>query len=276
MGTFHAQALERGQAFSLVGVVDPVDPGWSGIPWSPDLSGALESLQPDSVIVAAPPAIHADLARACLEAGCHVLLEKPICPDPREARRLADAFKGRGRVLFGGHSERFHPVFLALMRELAKTPRWRFLRCHRLGPRPRILPDGGAVLDLAIHDLDLALRLDPALAFAKVLHIAQGLTESLLVGGGRTASITAGYQPARRRTWELAMDDGTWCADFLGSALEWRPNEGSTRSVEIPPQDALEREHQAFRVACEGGDWWEDLQPQIRAVELAREILGAI
>jgi hypothetical protein len=45
--------------------------------------------------------------------------------------------------------------------------------------------------------------------------------------------------------------------------------------MEAGSEDALEREHEAFRTACDGSDWWEDLQPQIRAVELAREILAS-
>jgi len=266
--------LQRGNAFTLAGVVDPTDPGWSGGTWFPDLSLALEQLRPQAVLIATPPETHAVLARTCLSAGCHVLLEKPICPDPREARSLAEEFRKAGRVLFGGHSERFHPVFLALQEELTKRPGWKSLRCHRLGPPPRILPDGGAVLDLAIHDLDLALRLDPSLALEVVHHLGSGLTESILAGDGRTVSIAVGYRSARLRAWELETDDGIWQADFLGATLDWHPRSGEVRRLAIAPQDALEREHEAFRGAFEGGEWWNDLQPQIRAVELAWEILS--
>ena len=274
MGTFHARALERGGVFSLVGVVDAKDPGWSGVTWLPDLSQALEQLRPEAVVVATPPATHAVLARTCLAAGCHVLLEKPISPDPRDARTLAEEFRRRGRVLFGGHSERFHPVFLALREELTTAPKWKSLRCHRQGPPPKTLPEGGAVLDLAIHDLDLALRLEGTLALAEVRTHGKGRTEALLAGGDRTVSITVGYQPARRRTWELEMDDGIWQADFLGGTLDWHPRSGASRRLAVALRDALEREHEAFREALEGGEWWRDLQPQLRAVELAREILS--
>ena len=276
MGSFHARALERGRAFSLAGVVDPTDPTWPGIPWDADLAHALEQLRPDAAIIATPPATHADLARTCLQAGCHVLVEKPICPDALEARQLAESFRERGRILFGGHSERFHPVFLRLQPELSHTPRWRSLRCIRQGPPPVTLPNGGAVLDLAIHDLDLALRLAGTLTLAGVRQSNTGLTESILVGGDRTVSVTAGYTPMRMRIWELEVNDGIWLADFLGGTLEWLPRSGPVRRMEISPRDALEQEHEAFRLACDGGDWWEDLQPQIRAVELAREILSVL
>jgi predicted dehydrogenase len=231
-------------------------------------------MKPDAVILATPPATHADLARVCLEAGCHALMEKPICPDPAQARELAKAFRRRGRVLFGGHSERFHPVFLALMAQMAKSPGWKALRCHRLGPPPTAIPEGGAVLDLAIHDLDLALRLAGPLEVEEVRRDDLGLTEALLAGSDRRVSITVGYQGAKRRTWELETEDGIWHADFLAATLELRSRSGSIRKVEISGRDALEREHEAFREAIEGADWWEDLQPQIRAVELAREILS--
>lgn len=273
MGSFHAQALGRGNAFSMVGVVDPTDPGWTGVPWHCALESALESLQPDAAILATPPATHATLARVCLDAGCHVLVEKPICPDPLEARKLAEAFRQGGRVLFGGHSERFHPVFRALVEELTLAPGWNSLRCHRQGPEPKIPPQGGAVLDLAIHDLDLALRLAGTLALAEVRFPEAGRTESRLLAGDRSVSVTVGYQTTPRRTWELETDNGIWRVDFLGGTLEHRSRSGAIRTIEIPAHDALEREHEAFRAACDGGDWWSDLQPQIRAVELAREIL---
>ena len=275
MGGFHANSLRNGRAFALVGVVDPLDPEWPGVAWNVDLARALESLRPEAVVLATPPETHAPLARICLDAGCHVLLEKPICPDPLEARQLAEEFRSRGRVLFGGHSERFHPVVLALRDQLTKTPAWKSLRSHRHGPPPPNIPEGGAVLDLAIHDLDLALRLAGTLELAQVRRDGTGTTEALLVGTGRTVSVTAGYRPERGRTWELETDDGIWHADLLGGTLAWHPRTGAAKALDIPALDALETEHAAFRAAIEGGDWWEDLQPQIRAVELAREILSA-
>jgi len=273
MGAMHLRALGNNVGVSLVGVVDPRPPGWPGISWEPDLDIALERLRPQAVVVAVPPGAHASVARSCLRAGCDVLLEKPICPQAGEARELAEDFRRAGRVLFGGQSERFHPVFRALQSELDRAPGWRSVRCVREGPSPRTTPEGGAVLDLAVHDLDLALRLDESLALLETMETGTGSVRVILGGAVRSVEIVVGYQPVRRRTWEVEGECGTWHADLLGRSLDWHPNSGVRTSLGIDPVDALETEHLRFLEACRGGEWWSDLQIQIRAVDLAREII---
>ena len=269
----HLRALGRNASVSVVGVVDPDAPGWPGISWEPDLASALDRLQPQAVVVAVPPDAHASVARICLGAGCHVLLEKPICPGAGEARRLAEEFRMAGRVLFGGQTERFHPVFRKLRSELERVTGWRSIRCVREGPAPQTVPEGGAVLDLAVHDLDLALRLGGSLALMETRELDTGSVRSLLGAGNRSVEMVVGYQPWRRRTWEVDCDEGIWQADLLARTLDWHPRGGVRRALEIAGGDALEIEHLRFLDACRGGEWWGDLQIQIQAVALAREIL---
>jgi len=269
----HRRALESNAGVSLVGVVDPRPPGWPGISWESDLDTALVRLRPQAVVVAVPPGDHASVARTCLGAGCDVLLEKPICPQAGEARELADDFRRAGRVLFGGQSERFHPVFRALRSELERAPGWRSIRCVREGPEPRTIPEGGALLDLAVHDLDLALRLDGSLSLLGSVETGTGSVRVHLGGAGRSVEIVVGYQPVRRRTWDVEGEGGTWHADLLARSLYRHPSGGARTSLWIDRVDALETEHLRFLEACRGGEWWSDLQIQIRAVDLAREII---
>jgi|GEM_PF-1728131 len=274
MGALHLRALGRNPTVGVVGVVDPHPPGWPGIPWEPDLARALDRLRPQAVVVAVPPEAHAGVARICLEAGCDVLVEKPICPQAEEARRLAEEFRRGGRVLFGGQTERYHPVFRALQARLGRVPGWRHVRCVREGPSPRTAPEGGAVLDLAVHDLDLALRLDGDLRHVESRQLDSGSVRALLGGAEHSVEIVVGYQAARRRTWEVECDGGIWYADLLARTLDWHPSGGVRTSVRVGTEDALEFEHLRFLEACRGGEWWQDLQIQIQAVALAREILG--
>ena len=108
----------------------------------------------DVVSVAVPTSGHYDVAKACLQAGRHVLIEKPIAATPIEAQELVQLAKQRGCCVQVGHSERFNPV-MALMRPYIGQPV--FIECHRLSSFSERGTDVDVVLDLMIHDLDVLL-----------------------------------------------------------------------------------------------------------------------
>jgi predicted dehydrogenase len=112
----------------------------------------------DVVSVAVPTSDHYAVAKACLQAGKHVLVEKPIAVTPAEAQELVLLAKQRGCCVQVGHSERFNPV-MALMRPHIGQPV--FIECHRLSSFSERGTDVDVVLDLMIHDLDLVLSLNP-------------------------------------------------------------------------------------------------------------------
>ena len=114
--------------------------------------------QVDVVSVAIPSSGHYAVTKVCLEAGKHVLVEKPIAVMPSEAHELVQLAKQRGCCLQVGHSERFNPV-MALMRPHIGRPV--FIECHRLSSFSERGTDVDVVLDLMIHDLDLVLSLNP-------------------------------------------------------------------------------------------------------------------
>lgn len=111
----------------------------------------------DVVSVAVPTVDHHRVARALLEAGKDVLVEKPITTTLDEADdliRVADRAKA---VLQVGHIERFNPA-TEVLRAAATRPR--FIEVHRLGSFSARSLDIDVVLDLMIHDLDIVLALD--------------------------------------------------------------------------------------------------------------------
>jgi predicted dehydrogenase len=108
----------------------------------------------DAVSVAAPTLLHHDIAMACLEAGLHVLVEKPLAATVQEARNLAVAASRRGVTLQVGHIERFNAAFRAT-RGAVKMPA--LIECRRWAPFTPRGADVDVVLDLMIHDLDLVL-----------------------------------------------------------------------------------------------------------------------
>jgi predicted dehydrogenase len=110
----------------------------------------------DAAVVAVPTLAHAEVASRLMEAGRHVLVEKPITSTVADAEALVALAESRGVILQVGHVERFNPASVALQR--IGTPR--FVEVHRMSPFPNRSLDIDVILDLMIHDLDLLLALD--------------------------------------------------------------------------------------------------------------------
>ena len=112
----------------------------------------------DVVSVAVPTSSHYAVARACLLAGKHVLVEKPIAVTMSEAQDLVRLAEDKHCRLQVGHSERFNPV-MQLMRPHIGRPV--FIECHRLSSFSERGTDVDVILDLMIHDLDMVLSFNP-------------------------------------------------------------------------------------------------------------------
>jgi predicted dehydrogenase len=110
----------------------------------------------DAVSIVVPTSLHHGVAKAFLEAGSHVLVEKPITVSLQEADELI-AIAGKNRLtLQVGHLERFNPAILGLG-DMQEKPL--FIEAHRLSPFNPRANDVSVVLDLMIHDIDIILAL---------------------------------------------------------------------------------------------------------------------
>ncbi len=105
----------------------------------------------DAVSVATPTETHADIACAFLDAGRHVLVEKPIASAIPDAERMIVAAQNSGAKLMVGQLERYNPAMVAL-RPRVTTPL--YFEIHRVSPFPNRSLDVDVVLDVMIHDLD--------------------------------------------------------------------------------------------------------------------------
>ena len=127
----------------------------------------------DVVSIATPNATHYELTLAALEAGLHVLCEKPLALDAGQAREMAAAAAAAGRVLMVNYNYRFVPASQALKAAAGTLGEVYFARSvwHRSrgipGPHrgrknwyvERDMAGGGSLIDLGVHRLDLALWL---------------------------------------------------------------------------------------------------------------------
>ena len=97
--------------------------------WYGSAEALLAAEKPDFTDVCTPPALHAPIARAALEAGCHVLCEKPLVLSPSQIPPLAALARDRGRALVTVHNWKHAPA-LARVTEL--------LRAGAVGPIARV------------------------------------------------------------------------------------------------------------------------------------------
>jgi predicted dehydrogenase len=156
LGRFHAQKYAQADGCELVAVVDSraqAREQVAGDVKARALSDYRELLgKVDAVSIVTPTPTHFAIARDFLEAGAHVLVEKPVTETPAEARELITLAARAGRILQVGHLERFNAAILAAEPYL-KSPR--FVECHRLAPYRERGTDVNVVLDLMIHDIDI-------------------------------------------------------------------------------------------------------------------------
>lgn len=156
LGRFHAQKYASLKNAELVAVCDLEEGratevahqfGTKAVQNYHDLMGKV-----DAVSVVTPTQSHHAIAKAFLENGVHVLVEKPITHTVAEAEDLIASAAKKQLVLQVGHVERFNAVVNALEKYLDRP---RFIECLRLAPfQPRGM-DVNVVLDLMIHDIDL-------------------------------------------------------------------------------------------------------------------------
>src|SRR5262245_10602864 len=85
-----------------------------------DLDELLRETKPDVVHITTPPASHFEIAKACLEWGCHIYVEKPFTLNAEQAQVLVALANARQRKLTAGHDDQFSHV-ACRMRELVRT-----------------------------------------------------------------------------------------------------------------------------------------------------------
>ena len=160
LGRYHALIYARHPQVELVGVVD-TDPAAAqrvaeeaGTRVYPDARSLLDDVEGVSIVV--PTTAHHEVAGLFLEAGRHVLLEKPIAATVDQGRAIVEAAEKAGVILQIGHLERFNAGVMALASRISRP---RFIEAHRMSPFVARATDVDVISDLMIHDIDIVLSL---------------------------------------------------------------------------------------------------------------------
>ena len=234
----------------------------------------------DAAVVSVPTERHHEVAGACLEAGLHVLVEKPIAVDLREAEDLIRVARQKGRVLQVGHVERYNASFRALA---ARMQRPLFIDAERLSGFKQRGADVDVVLDLMIHDLDLCL----ALARAEVSHVSacgfRVLTPDIDIANARiefadgcVASLSASrVSQAPLRKLRVFQTDLYVSADLHAGKLRYVRQAGGTIEEQEESHaggDALAVQADAFVRSIRGAPSGVDGEGGRKALEVALEV----
>jgi predicted dehydrogenase len=160
LGKFHAKIYSNMEGVDLVGVVDSNTQTAENIAAEYGCQAYTDSAQlldkVDAVSIVVPTVYHLDIATPFLNAGIHMLMEKPLAPSYEESLQLVELAEKSKVVFQVGHLERFNAGVMALANRV-KNPR--FIEAHRLSPFVARATDVDVVTDLMIHDIDIILSL---------------------------------------------------------------------------------------------------------------------
>jgi predicted dehydrogenase len=269
LGRFHAQKYAAMDGVELVAVVD-TDPSRAaavaaetGCEASTDLGAVVGRVDAASVVT--PNVYHFETARPLLDAGAHVMLEKPLTTTLEQADELIALAEERGVILQAGHLERFNPA-VRVMRERAKKPL--FIEAHRLSGFKNRATDVDVVLDLMIHDIDIVLALVGempmeirASGFPVLTPNVDIANARLAFPGGCTANLTASRVSLKDMRKFRLFEDGAYisadCATRENLIVTGRVEPGKPPAI-VPepmrhgPTDNLLEELTAFVKAVRG------------------------
>jgi predicted dehydrogenase len=228
LGRFHAQKYASLPNSQLVGIADPSGAARSAVGAELEVAAHEDYREllgkVDAVSIVTPTPSHFEVAKAFLEAGASVLVEKPMTVTIAEGEGLIEIAARLKRTLQVGHLERFNAAVLAVQPTLTIP---RFIESARLAPFKHRGTDVDVVLDLMIHDIDLILSIvrSPVVSvdaigssvFSKEIDIANA---RLRFANGCVANATASRVSLKtERKLRLFQDDAYLSLDLQQKIL---------------------------------------------------------
>ena len=239
----------------------------------------------DAVSITVPASLHHAVAADFIDAGVHVLIEKPIATDSAAARDLIARAGRAGVILQVGHIERFSPAVGELRLRVTNPRR---IACRRRAKWPGRSIDVDVILDLMIHDIDLVLTLANAplaSVAASGAEVASGMTDEaeawLTFASGLIATLSVSRVAEEgERKLTVTEPDTVFSADLAVPSLSFvgrRVPHAVPVPIVLPRRDSLGAEIAAFLKSVATGTPPEvDGRAGLAALEVAERIQGAI
>ncbi len=240
----------------------------AGYPVEMDLREALKKHKPDAVIVANPTSLHLETAIPAAEAGCYILLEKPISHSTKRLDQLEKAVKKSGAKILVAFQFRFHPGLIRAKQlisdgEIGRVisahvhfgeylPAWHPWEDYRKGYAARADMGGGVVLTQC-HALDylpwLVGKVESAWGFtAKLSDLEVDVEDTAKIGlrfeSGALGSLHLDFnQQPPSHHFEVIGTKGT---------LKWDLSDGATCIYRASPESLATSTGMGIKA---GGEW---------------------
>jgi predicted dehydrogenase len=299
MGKTHAANILSSDLLELCGVVDsrPKDSLFANtggnlqtdsadaasladIPFFASIEEAFASLQPDGVVIALPTVAHEPTARFCLEQGCHVFLEKPVCLDAELGAALVQTAIAHQKTFMVGHCVRFMPAYEKLREAVTggTLGALKLLTLDRATGAPNWgawndpavrESSGGALFDLTIHDIDYARHLlgepdevwSPP-GFSQTFG-SEYVNATWRYESGTTVLIRGGFLFPPERPFECGysalFERGALLHSSREPDLVWRLEGGSRQALPVADATDSYRQELEYFAACA-----QDEKPPVR------------
>ena len=296
-GRYHAEKMAALDSARLVAVAD-IDQAQAadvatrlGAEAAPDHRALIGRV--DAVSVAVPAAAHYAVVKDLLDAGIHVLVEKPLTKAVDTARALTALAEAKGLVLQVGLIERFSDAFRTVAPRVTRPV---YIESVRISPFSERGTDVSVVLDLMIHDIDIILALvdapvtDVDAVGAPVFSASEDIANARLkFANGCVANVTASRVSLKtERTLRVFQPDVYIKVDHgersvrvarrkEGDAPLTGPDGVTLEHLRFEQGDALQREIESFaQTVRTGGVPAVSGADGVRSLEVAQRIAASI
>jgi UDP-N-acetylglucosamine 3-dehydrogenase len=237
MGANHARVLAKLNGVELVAIADSANYTKNEVPNRLILTSVEDVIAKgvDYCVVAIPTAFHEEVSVKLIEAGIHVLIEKPLAHNMDSALRIALAASKADVVAGVGHIERYNAAIRQARIRIENGDLGEIyqIATRRMGPFPSRIADVGVVMDLCTHDIDLTSWLGDS-AYDNVTSRARALSgrthEDLvavvanLKNGIIVSHLVNWISPQKERNVVVTGEKGTFIIDTLSTDLTFWEN----------------------------------------------------
>ena len=211
----------------------------------------------DAVTIAVPTTLHKAIALDAMDAGVHVLVEKPIADTLEAGREILQKAKDKKLKLMVGHVERFNPI-IPVIKKSIEDQKVISISITRVGPLPPRVKDVGVVVDIGVHDIDI-IRYLTGSEFKKIYAMTQSNIAakediamlSFVMENGVLAHITTDWlTPYKVREINISTKEkfirGNFMTQKVSEYSSWENSAYLVKDLFVPFGEPLVLEQQAF------------------------------
>ena len=209
----------------------------------------------DAVSVVVPTKLHKQVVLDALDAGMHVLVEKPIADTTENADLMIAAAKKAGKILMVGHIERFNPAVIKLKEIINSGTLGKIvsISTKRVGPYNPRIRDVGVILDIGVHDIDVisylyGKKINSVYAIAGAdIHSFEDHASIILRMDHNFAGVveTNWLTPHKVRQLTAIGVKGVAYLDYINQTVQLHDNEW-IRKAKVEPSEPLKNELKYF------------------------------